>query len=90
MLYMVTATLNPGVGVQRFQTVLNAAHSWYRLNANLWIICSPHEGTTEWTQRLSTYTRPSGQLFISSVNRVGYQGWMSHDFWEWFNAHVNH
>ena len=88
MIYLVTATLNPGVALETFQASLNVAHGWYRFAPYAWAICT-QEGSVAWTQRLQPFVRPRGIIFVCRLDAADRFGWMSNDFWHWLDEHAS-
>ncbi len=89
MLYLVTMTLNPGVTINDVQSAMQPAHSWYRCTPTSWVVCT-RENATAWANRLMPYTQPQGTLFVCRLLPTDHQGWMTQEFWNWWNLHVGH
>ena len=82
--------VNPGLGVQDVQNVLQGMVAWYRIAPNLWVLHT-NEGPTIWSARLQPLVTPSGSLFISKLDPNGRQGLMQKAFWDWVNERTaNH
>lgn len=89
MLYQVTATLNPGVGINDVQNALQLApgyRSYYRLTNNTWIVSFSQGSGTSIYNALQHLSVPSGRLFICSLSNLQPLGWMDQEFWAWMNT----
>ena len=84
---IVMVNVNPGLGVQDVQNVLQGMANWYRIAPNLWVLHT-NEPTTTWFARLQMLVTPSGTLFISPLNPNGRQGLMPQPFWDWVNQRI--
>lgn len=89
MLYVVVMTLNPGVTINDAQAAMQPAHSWYRCTQTSWVICS-NENAQIWVGRLMPHCQPQGTLFVSRLNPADHQGYMTQEFWNWWNLHRAH
>ena len=83
-LYHVQAELKPGVDLRKFQEALDSAHSWYRLSATSWIICTD-ETAIEWVKRLTPRVQT---VFVSRLDLDDHYGTMAPGFWTWLRQHT--
>lgn len=89
MLYLVAATLNPGVHLDEVQGLLNHGHSWFRFSATSWVVCT-NEVALVWSNRLAPVVRPHGTVLICRLDVTDRFGWMTQEFWGWFDQHAGH
>ncbi len=87
MLYVIMATLRPGVAVDDVQRALRGSvNSWYRIASNIWIVSSEHDADALY-QLVDPLVRPSGRLFVSRLDTSDSQGLMIPTFWTWLQRH---
>lgn len=86
VLYSVTVTPNPGIGILDVQAALAPAVSWYRISPDCWVVAS-WEPIDAWWARLSHLVNPAGRIFICQINPLIRGGLMDQEFWNWILAH---
>jgi hypothetical protein len=76
---------NPPVDRQKIEAILNAASDWIRYDPKCYIVQTTTSPVV-WQSRLQPLVGGAGHLFICKFEVRGFYGWMSADFWKWFEA----
>ena len=76
----------PGVDAAQIQTKLNLSLDWFRYHTTSYVVYSSAR-INVLQGRFLPLVQPDGALFISKFSDPGErQGWMSQQFWDWFNS----
>ncbi len=90
MMYVLMVMPNPGVTPKQIQDgPLSAAHSWFRLSPNFWVVCSSQTAAF-WAQQVRPWVAPQGTAFIDQLDIHNRSGWMTKKFWDWYGEHSAH
>lgn len=84
-LYHIYIAPKSGVTRQQVEAKLNAGIDWFRYHDRCYVV-ETTSNEDKWQQRLQPLVEPDGYLFICKFAPRNYQGWMSKDFWEWFEG----
>lgn len=85
MLYLAVVNVRPGVSILDVQAAL-VGLDYYRVASNVWVVWSPSLSVNAIAQRLHGCVNPGGTCFVSRLTAHQSQGWMTSEFWTWFNA----
>ena len=80
--YVVYINRRKDVTYAALEEKMNLSHDWYRINENLWILCTTSD-EDKWYARLSSLVKETGRLFICKLDMAKRQGWMDKSFWKW-------
>lgn len=83
MLYVVMATVTPGITVKDVQDALGpVTNSYYRIAPNVWLIHSSigARGVSEHIQPLCV---PGGAVFVSRLDINDRWGYLGKQVWDW-------
>ena len=67
---------------EELEKKLSLAIDWYRYDTGLYVVYTTSE-VEKWQERLLTFVKDDGKLFICELQITNRNGWMNKDFWEW-------
>lgn len=71
-----------GMTHEEIEKKLDLAVDWFRYGTKNWIVYTTSD-ENKWYERLKSFVRQGGNLFICELDISTAQGWMSKEFWEW-------
>ncbi|WP_316634716.1 hypothetical protein [uncultured Flavobacterium sp.] len=76
--------IKPKKGISRevIEKKISLALDWYRYDDNLYIVYTSSD-ISKWQERLVSYVKDSGRLFICELKISKRNGWLNKDFWIW-------
>lgn len=76
---------NPGTTREAVEKVLNGATDWFRYHETCYVV-ETSLSIRKWEIDLKPFIEPHGRLFICKLDETHFWGWMSKDFWDWYQA----
>jgi hypothetical protein len=73
-----------GITDKDVENVMNLALDWYRYSNSNWLVKST-SNIEKWQTRLKPLVAPGGKLVILKIDPSERQGWLSKDFWNWYD-----
>jgi len=83
--YHVYVAPRQGATNEEIEKKLNVAIDWFRYAPNNWVVFTSSD-EDKWFERLKTFVKPGGNLFICRFDISTRQGWMSKEFWNWIDT----
>jgi hypothetical protein len=81
--YVIYLDRDPGMSVDDVNKVIDRALNWFRLSPKVWVVYTTSDAE-KWYGRLKHLVKDEGNVFICKLDISERQGWMSREFWSWF------
>lgn len=85
--YIIYIKSKPGVMHSQVETKMNAAVDWFRINNDFYVVYTTSD-EEKWQARLLPLVNPNGSLFVCKLDTTHYGGWLTEDFWKWFQGKI--
>lgn len=86
--YYIFIEPNTNIKYAQIKKEMDKALDWFQISTNNWIVYSSSD-IERWMQRLANYVKKDGSLFITKLDLSDNNGWMTIEFWEWLNKHLD-
>jgi hypothetical protein len=86
-LYHIYIWPKSGTDREAVEAVLSKGMDWLRYHNHFYILETRQTADT-WQKRLLPLVEPDGHLFICRFDPQQYHGWMSRQFWDWFQKKI--